>query len=338
MNIRHNLSGQPYNSFGIDVSLQTLIEIHDKEELFHLRALFKKQDVKVLGGGSNILLTADIAQPVLLVSNEGIEITKDAEDYVLVQFAAGEIWTNAVDWAVRNGYGGIENLALIPGKCGAAPMQNIGAYGVEIKDVLHAVFAFEKEESVEYILHNSECGFGYRSSNFKSIWKDKFIITDIVLKLSKSGHHHIDTSYGAINNALDAKGIQNPTIADVKDVVTEIRQSKLPDPQQIGNAGSFFKNPIITKETFQRLISEFPGMPSYPVDEHQVKIPAAWLIDQCGWKGRVVGQSGTYKNQALVIVNHGSATGAEVYQLSQEILDSVYDKYLVKLEREVNVW
>ena len=338
MEIKHNLSSKSYNSFGIDSPIITMIEINDKKELFLLKDVLQNQSIKVLGGGSNILLTSKLEAPILHVNNQGIEIVKDAETYVLVRFEAGEVWTDAVSWAVDNGYGGIENLALIPGRCGAAPMQNIGAYGIEIKDVLHTVTAYERESGLEYILHNSECHFGYRSSHFKTKWKDKFIITSIVLKLTKDGYHKLNTSYGAINQSLMTKGITEPSISNVMKVVTEIRQAKLPDPKQIGNAGSFFKNPIVSKATYERLILEFPDMPSYPIDESMTKIPAAWLIDQCGWKGKVIGKTGTYKNQALVIVNHGDANGQDIYDLSQKILESVQSKYNVTLEREVNIW
>jgi UDP-N-acetylmuramate dehydrogenase len=255
----------------------------------------------------------------------------------LVKFSAGENWHDAVMWAVENNYGGIENLSLIPGKCGAAPMQNIGAYGIEIKDVLLAVYAFDTEKKQEFIFHNHECGFGYRTSNFKTIWKDKFIITEIVLKLTKPGYHIIDKSYGAIQSELDARGIGSPSIKDLSDVVIHIRQSKLPDPQELGNAGSFFKNPVISTSKFEALKSSFPEMPHYPAQD-KIKLPAGWLIDQCGWKGITEGQVGTYKHQALVLVNHGQASGEDVLNFSKKINASVEEKFGVELEMEVNVW
>ncbi len=337
MVIRNNVSSRDYNTFGIDVSIAQLIEINERKDLSFLGDRLVP-DIKVLGGGSNILLTEGISSPVVYINTKGIELIKEGEEYILAKFEAGENWHEAVMWAVKNGYGGIENLSLIPGKCGAAPMQNIGAYGVEIKDFLHAVTAFDLEHGVELTFHNEECGFGYRTSNFKTIWKGRYVITDIILKLSKSGHHKINLSYGAIRAQLDNRGIEYPTIEQVSQVVMAIRRSKLPDPAQIGNAGSFFKNPIIAMAKYQSLMLTYPDMPSYPVDDTSVKVPAGWLIDQCGWKGKVVGQTGTYKNQALVLVNHGSATGTEIYVLSTTILESVREKYGIMLEREVNVW
>ncbi len=338
MVISNDLSSIGYNTFGIDVSFGTFIELTSKSDLPIIRNKILESGYFILGGGSNILLSQDISKPVIQVNNKGIELIKDAEEYILVKLAAGESWHEVVLWSVEHGYGGIENLSLIPGKCGAAPMQNIGAYGVEIKDVIHAVIAYKLADGHEYTFHGEECGFGYRTSNFKTKWKDDFIITDIVLKLSKPGFHKLNTSYGAIESELQQRGISQPTIDDISKVVISIRQAKLPYPEQIGNAGSFFKNPIISMALYEKLISNYPEMPSYPVDNHTIKVPAGWLIDQCGWKGRVVGQTGTYKNQALVLVNHGSATGAEVYKLSDDIQTSVLAKYDIKLEREVNVW
>ncbi len=338
MIISNDLSSIGYNTFGIDVTIDTFIELTDKSDLRVIRKNILESGYYILGGGSNILLSQNISKPVIQVNIKGIELLKDAEEYVLVKLAAGESWHEIVLWAVAQGYGGIENLSLIPGKCGAAPMQNIGAYGVEIKDVIHAVVAYKLEDGNEYTFHREECGFGYRTSNFKTKWKDDFIITDIVLKLSKPGFHILNTSYGAIEAELQKRAISQPTIEDVSKVVISIRQAKLPYPDKIGNAGSFFKNPIISIELYENLISSYPDMPSYPVDDVSIKVPAGWLIDQCGWKGRIVGQTGTYKNQALVLVNHGKATGAEVFNLSEQIKASVLAKYQIGLEREVNVW
>lgn len=338
MIIRNQLSSKPYNTFGIDVPIQTFIEIKDRGDLHLLRDALKDKSPKIIGGGSNILLTKSIEEPVLLINTVGIKVIKEEPEYSLVQFEAGVPWVEAVGWAVSQGLGGIENLALIPGKCGAAPMQNIGAYGVEIKDVLHAVTAYKLSDGMDYTFHNVECNFGYRTSNFKTIWKDQYIVLDIILKLTKEGHHQINTSYGAISTSLKERKIETPAISDIKDIVEDIRRSKLPDPKLIGNAGSFFKNPIIGSTQYASLKALYPNLPSYPVDDQRVKVPAAWLIDQCGWKGKVIGQTGTYKNQALVIVNHGKAKGQEVYDLSSAIKTSVEEKFGVVLEREVNVW
>lgn len=338
MIISNDCSSLGYNTFGIDVNVPTLIEISNKQDLSSIVRKFSESKCHVLGGGSNILLTKDLEAPLLYINTKGVELIKEADDYVLVKVEAGESWHEIVLWAISQNYGGIENLSLIPGKCGAAPMQNIGAYGVEIKDILHAVSAYKLSDGHEYTFHNEECGFGYRTSNFKTIWKDQFIISDIILRLTKEGHHELNTSYGAISSELEKLGITNPSIQDISDVVIEIRKSKLPYPEEVGNAGSFFKNPIISKSQYDTLIAKYPNMPSYPVDAQHVKVPAGWLIDQCGWKGKVVGQTGTYKNQALVLVNHGSASGEEIYDLSTDIKDSVKQTYNITLEREVNVW
>jgi UDP-N-acetylmuramate dehydrogenase len=334
--ITNNVSAQSLTTFGIDVVLDTLIQINNEEDFYYLDQ-WKDSEIKILGGGSNVLLTQDIHIPVFNINNKGYHILKDSDDYVLVNIAAGETWHDAVLWAVDNGYGGIENLSLIPGKCGAAPIQNIGAYGIEIKDVLHTVKAYDREHGVIKFFHNQECDFGYRTSNFKTKWKDKYVITDIILQLTKPNHHKINTSYGAISSELGNRGIVNPTIKDVSDVVTHIRESKLPDPKVVGNAGSFFKNPIISNEDFFKLQSSYPDMPNYPAGD-DIKLAAGWLIDQCGWRGRVIGNTGTYKNQALVIVNHGGATGLEISAVAQAIQQDVLDKFGVRIEPEVNVW
>ena len=318
MQISNKVSSKPYNTFNIDLDIDQLITIDDVSDFEYLDIDLTK--ILVLGGGSNILLTDKLTKPVLHINTKGVKVVNDQESYVLVEACAGEEWHDFVLWAISNNFGGLENMSLIPGKCGAAPMQNIGAYGVEIKDVLHAVKAFDKTSKKMLTFHNSECDFGYRSSNFKTIWKDKFIITSIVLKLTKEGYHVLNTSYGAISKTLEEKQIINSTIKDVSDVVIAIRQSKLPDPKVIGNSGSFFKNPVVEQSLFDAILKDNPNMPNY-LAENGVKIPAGWLIDQCGWKGKVVGQTGTYKNQALVIVNHGEATGEEIFNLSKIFKD-----------------
>jgi len=336
MRIRNNVSAKSYNTFGIDTNFSTLIEIQSKDDFYHLQDI-ESDSFRVLGGGSNVLMAHSHEDPIVLVNNKGISVIKEGEDYVLISMAAGEVWHDAVLWAVANDYGGIENLSLIPGKCGAAPIQNIGAYGVEIKDVLHTVRAFDIEKDLECTFHNQECSFGYRNSNFKTLWKGKFIITEIILQLSKLGHHKINTSYGAISSVLEDRQIENPTIKDISEVVISIRQSKLPDPAEIGNAGSFFKNPIIDHSLFESIKNDYPHIPNYPADEN-IKLAAGWLIDQCGWKGKVVGETGTYKNQALVLVNRGRAKGADILSVAKQIQKDVQDKFGVSLEREVNVW
>lgn len=337
MVIKNNVSSQPYNTFGIDVNFSTLIEITQRQDLQRLYHSGVLRQAQVLGGGSNVLLTADQKEPVIVLKNQGIEVIQESEVDVLVQMESGQNWHQAVLWAIEQNYGGIENMSLIPGNCGAAPMQNIGAYGIEIKDVLHSVSAMDKEDGSTYTFHNSECGFGYRTSFFKTKWKNRYLIVDIVLRLTKPDHHTINISYGAIKEKLEELAITNPSIKNVSDTVIAIRQSKLPDPRTLGNAGSFFKNPVIPLAQFKKLLALHPSIPNYPAGDN-VKIPAAWLIDQAGWKGKVVGKTGTYKHQPLVLINHGGAEGQAVYDLSEKILLSVKSRFGVELEREVNVW
>jgi len=338
MIVSNNISSRGMNTFGIDVNLSTVISLEHRDDLLALAPYLQEKEISILGGGSNVLLTQDIRQPVLLVNTQGKQVVLERETYDLIKVEAGENWHNLVLWAVEQGYGGIENLALIPGKCGAGPMQNIGAYGVEIKDVLHSVSAYNLKEGKIYTFHNTECGFGYRTSHFKTKWKDQFIILDIILRLAKPGHHLTNLSYGAIAQTLNERGVKDAGIKEVAETVIAIRQAKLPNPSEVGNAGSFFKNPVVDKSILKTIQKAQPEAPHYPVDDSRVKLPAGWLIDQCGWKGKQVGQTGTYKNQALVLVNHGSASGSEVYALSEEIQQSVHRRYNILLEREVNVW
>ena len=335
MRIQNNVSSKNYNSFQIDVDLDCLIEIQDFDDLDDLDII---TPFYILGGGSNILMLSDVSRPMVHIDIKGKEILMESESYVLVKVGAGENWHQTVLWAIDNNYGGIENLSLIPGRCGAAPMQNIGAYGVEIKDVLHSVYVFDVEDKLHKILHASECNFAYRSSNFKTIWKDKFIITAIVLQLAREGYHTINSSYGAINAKLAEKNISDPSIRQISDAVIEIRSSKLPDPKKIGNAGSFFKNPIIDREKHESMVTAYPNMPSYPSGD-KIKLAAGWLIDQCGWKGyRDESGAGSHKDQALVLVNHGTASGRDILAIAKKIKQSVKEKFGVELEEEVNIW
>ncbi|NNK89302.1 MAG: UDP-N-acetylmuramate dehydrogenase [Saprospiraceae bacterium] len=337
MNKQTHVSSRNYNTFQIDVSIHELYTLSSKLDFEQVPALIH-EGYKILGGGSNILMSSDVKVPVFHVRNKGIEIVLEKEEYVLASIGAGENWHDVVMWAIDHDYGGIENLSLIPGNAGTAPIQNIGAYGVEIKDVLHSLKAFKVSDGLEYSFHNSECQFAYRDSIFKNVLKGKFIISEIILQLTKAGHHRINTSYGAIQSKLKEKAVVNPGISDVSEAVIEIRTAKLPDPSRIGNAGSFFKNPVIPVKQFEKLKLSYSDMPHYPVDDDFVKLPAGWLIDQCGWKGKIIGNTGTYKNQALVLVNHGGASGREILELSEKIMKSVYDTYNIHLEREVNVW
>lgn len=335
MRIRNDLSSAPYNSFGIDVPLGCLIEIENSEDLPFLSPL---KQFRVLGGGSNVLIADDLTVPVVLVNNRGIERVVEKEDYCLVEFAAGETWHDAVLWALDNKLGGMENLSLIPGKCGAAPMQNIGAYGVEIKDILHSVKAFDLSNGLDMSFYNTECGFAYRTSHFKTKWKDRFIISSIVLKLSKEGYHRTHTEYGAIREQLASKGVIHPGIRDISEAVIAIRSSKLPDPKLLGNAGSFFKNPVVPRDKYQELIKEFPELVAYPAGE-EMKLAAGWLIDACGLKGmQTESGAAVHDKQALVLVRRGKATGNDILRLAGQIKEKVWDTFGVTLEEEVNIW
>jgi len=294
-----------------------------------------KLPLLMLGGGSNLLLTKNYEGLVSKNELSGIEILT-ADNSVFVKSAAGENWHDLVLFTIKNNLGGIENLSLIPGSVGAAPMQNIGAYGVEVKDVFHELEAYEIATGKIKKFNAQQCSFGYRESVFKQELKNQFVITSVTLKLTKNPT--LNTSYGAINDELKKRGITNPTIKDVSDAVISIRQSKLPDPKEIGNSGSFFKNPVIAKSKFFALKEKFPDIVNYPVDDNNVKLAAGWLIENAGWKGKTIGNYGVHKNQALVLVNYGGANGNDIYQLSEDILKSVKMLYDVELEREVNIF
>lgn len=290
----------------------------------------------VLGGGSNVLLTHNLHGIVLHNKIKGIEKVKEDADHVWVTVGAGEVWHDFVMYAIANHWAGIENLALIPGTVGAAPIQNIGAYGVEVKAVIDCVTGWHWDMKQLVPFYNSECAFGYRDSIFKHQLKDKVFITSVTFRLNKKPNYN--TSYGAIEQELQKMGITEPSIAAIADAVIAIRSSKLPNPREIGNAGSFFKNPTISIEQYNILKETFPTIPSYPVNEESVKVPAGWLIEQCGWKGFRAGDAGVHEKQALVLVNYGHATGGAVWDLSDNILKTVHDKFHIQLEREVQVW
>ncbi len=333
----NNYSLKNLNTFGIDVNAKLYADVlteTDLEEVFG-SPLIKENKLLVLGGGSNMLFTKDYDGLVLKISIKGIKVTPQGDD-VLVTAGAGEVWDALVKYCVAQGYAGLENLTLIPGTVGASPIQNIGAYGVEIKDVFESCTAFEIATGQIKTFNKAECEFGYRESVFKGKLKGKYIITSVTYRLSNIPN--VQTHYGAINAELERRGIAEPTIADVSEVVAAIRVSKLPDPSTIGNAGSFFKNPIIDQPVFDDLLSHFPDTPHYPAPDGRVKLAAGWLIEQCGFKGLVDGHTGTWKNQALVLVNHGGATGQEVYRFSERIIETVQQKFGVLLEREVNIF
>ncbi|MBT2560043.1 UDP-N-acetylmuramate dehydrogenase [Pedobacter sp. ISL-68] len=336
LQIQENISLKPYNSFGIDVKASYFAEIFSEADLARLfkNEIVKSQKLLVIGGGSNVLFTQDYKGLVVKISIKGIQ-SRMIDDKVLVIAGAGEVWNDFVNYCVGHHFAGVENLSLIPGTVGASPIQNIGAYGVELKDVFQSCNAFEIKTGKIKTFTYDDCHFGYRESIFKGELKGRYIITSVTFRLSAEAK--INTSYGAIETELLNRGIEKPDIADVSSAVSHIRVSKLPDPSTIGNAGSFFKNPVIEKYEFADIVAKHPDVVHYPTADDKIKLAAGWLIEQCGWKGRVIGQTGTWKNQALVLVNHGSATGTEVYNFSEQIIDSVKSTFGVTLEREVNI-
>jgi UDP-N-acetylmuramate dehydrogenase len=336
LQIQKNVSLKNFNTFGVDASARFFVEINHRDELAELfmDPQWKQMKRLVLGGGSNLLLIHDFDGLVIRMNIRGIEHRINHNE-VFIEAGAGEVWNDLVNFCVIRGYAGIENLSLIPGSVGASPIQNIGAYGVELRDVFQSCCAFELATGQFKTFSKADCRFGYRESVFKEELKDRHIIVSVKLHLSLTPD--LNLSYGAIGHELAERNIISPTIKDVSEVVSHIRVSKLPDPSTIGNAGSFFKNPVISQEEFRTLQSKFPEVVHYPAGGGQVKLAAGWLIEQCGWKGKTVGHTGTWKNQALVLVNHGGATGTEVYTLSSQIIDSVYTKFGIPLQREVNI-
>jgi UDP-N-acetylmuramate dehydrogenase len=336
--IQKDVNLKPYNTLGIDSTAHSFVELRDKEQLTGLAndGFFDNIVPFILGGGSNILLTESLSKPVIKISIPGIDEVKREGEFVWIKSGAGVVWHDLVTWAVEKGYGGIENLALIPGTVGAAPIQNIGAYGVELEEVFESLDFFDMN-SLNYRKAGPDlCNFGYRDSIFKRELKGKAIVISVTLKL-KLTNHRIVTEYYALRQWFEDKGVQSPGIRDVYDAVISIRQSKLPDPKLIGNAGSFFKNPIVEKRIFESLKNDFPDVPVFPVDDESVKIPAGWLIEKAGWKGKRVGNVGTYKNQALVIVNHGQATGREIQLHAMNIRESVKEMFGIELTPEVDI-
>lgn len=324
-----------YNTFGIEVRAEQFLAIRSVSQL---SATIKEypQAKMVLGGGSNVLFTHDPQQFILYNQLLGKEVIKQTEHEVLVRVGGGEQWHDFVLWCLENGWGGVENLSLIPGTVGAAPIQNIGAYGVELKDVFYELEAVDLTSGKRKTFDAKDCEFGYRDSIFKRALKGRLFITQVCFRLSRKDHH-IHTEYGAIREVLAQQKIAQPGIVDVSRAVINIRRSKLPDPKELGNAGSFFKNPEIDEATFQRLQSAFPHLVFYPLEEGRYKLPAGWLIDQCGWKGKRIGPVGCYDKQALVLVNYGGATGQEVLHLAGKIIDSVEERFGIRLEPEVNI-
>lgn len=336
MEIIHNKSLQGLNTFGVEAVAKYFVEISSVEDFTALTQTteFQNETKLILGGGSNILFTTDVDGLVIKNNLLGKKLVEENDDIVKVVVASGENWHKVVLWATENKWSGIENLALIPGSVGATPVQNIGAYGVELQETLRSVDVVDMATGEIKEFSADECKFGYRDSIFKNEAKGKYFITGITLELSKN--HTLRTEYGALTTQLKEMNVDDPKLHDVRDAVIAVRQSKLPDPKQIGNAGSFFKNPIVSNEIFQKLHLEYPDMPHYDQDGG-VKIPAGWLIEQCGWKGKRVGNTGVHEKQALVLVNYGAATGQEIKKLSEDIQDSVQEKFDIQLETEVTI-
>lgn len=337
MMISENISLKKHNTFGIDVKAKRFVRVTDMQELLELFAggFFSGGDHLLLGGGSNILFTRDYDGLVVQLGLGGIAGSEAGEGRVLVKAGAGVEWDELVGYCLEHNYGGIENLALIPGSVGASPIQNIGAYGVELKDVFHSLKAFDTAGGEIRTFNSEECRFGYRDSVFKRELKGRYIITEVSLLLSST--HVPDISYGALREALDRMGKPCHDIRAVAMAVAEIRRSKLPDPAETGNAGSFFKNPVVGQEAFTKLQAENPGMPHYQAGPGHYKLPAAWLIEQCGWKGKRDGQAGVHHGQPLVLVNHGGASGKDILRLAERIRGSVKERFGLMLETEVNI-
>jgi UDP-N-acetylmuramate dehydrogenase len=334
-----NFSLKKFNTFGIDVQAQYFTTISSLESYIALLKtnLYAHLPHLFLGGGSNILCTKQIDALVIKNEIKGFEVIQEDEDSVILRSGAGELWDDLVSYAVQHNWSGIENLALIPGTVGAAPIQNIGAYGVEIKDTFDHLEALNLETLAVERFEKSQCQFGYRESYFKREGKGKYLISTVCFKLSKKPN--IQTSYGAIQTVLNSKGITRPTISDISKAVIEIRQSKLPDPKEIGNSGSFFKNPTVSSFEADRLMNAYPGIPNYPVEgSKDIKFPAGWFIEQAGWKGFRDGDAGVHVNQALVLVNHGNATGKQILDIAEKIKASVFEKFGISLETEVNIY
>jgi UDP-N-acetylmuramate dehydrogenase len=338
MPIEENYSLRVFNTFGIHASARYFINVQSVDELQELLIgdVWKQMPLLILGGGSNILFTKDVDGLVIKNDLKGIAVVQETDEFVDVKAGAGENWHRLVEFCIGNNYAGIENLSLIPGNVGASPMQNIGAYGAEVKDIFLELEALHIRDNVLIRFDKEECQFGYRDSIFKNRYKGQFVILSVTLRLSKTPH--FNTSYGAIGKELEAMGVKELSIQAISQAVINIRSSKLPDPSKIGNAGSFFKNPQVTEKEFLDLKADYPKIVGYPMEDNAVKLAAGWLIEQCGWKGFREGDAGVHAKQALVLVNYGNARGKEIEMLAQRIIKSVKGKFGVTLEPEVNIW
>lgn len=336
MHIQTNTSLKSHNTFGINVKAKEYCKIESVEQLKEALAHYKDQEVFVIGGGSNMLLRSDVKRPVLHIDMRGIEVVDRNEEEVVVRAMAGENWHQFVLWCLKHDFGGLENLSLIPGNVGAAPIQNIGAYGVEIKDHFVSCEALDIKSRKSQTFFYEDCAFAYRESVFKSELKGRMIITSVCFRLT-SRNHRIKTSYGAIEKELKEMGAKNPSIQDVSKAVIAIRSRKLPDPKEIGNSGSFFKNPVISNQQYKSLKEQFPDIPGYVLPEGKTKVPAGWLIEKAGFKGKRFGDYGVHKNQALVLVNYDDASGKDIYNLALLIQTTIKRLFDICIELEVNI-
>lgn len=333
--MQHDLNLKPYNTFGIAAKALHFSTFTDWRQLPELISAHPNLPLLILGGGSNVLFTADFEGVVLRNEIKGIQKVAEDEAYVYVKSGAGEIWHEFVLYCITHHWSGLENLSLIPGSVGASPMQNIGAYGVEIKDVFHELSAYHIATGEIHQFDNQQCQFGYRESVFKRALKNQYIIIDVTFKLNKQAN--LKTSYGAIQQELEKLKISEPTIQDISKAVIAIRQSKLPDPKVLGNAGSFFKNPVVSMQLFETIQEQYPEVSFYPISATEVKLAAGWLIEKAGFKGLKVGHCGVHEKQALVLVNYGGSTGQEILDLSTQIIEKIQQLFGLTLEREVNI-
>ncbi len=335
MYIKNNISLQAYNTFGIEAKARFFSEIRSHHILkqLYVGQITKIRPLIVLGAGSNVLFTRDYDGLVLLNATKGIKLLDESDDDVLIEVNSGESWDGFVNYTLEKGWYGLENLSLIPGTVGAAPIQNIGAYGHEVKDYIRSVKAFDIEKGKVHVFTNEACKFSYRSSVFKTTHKGRYFIVSVTFNLTKIASP--DMEYGRLKDEL--AGVDPITPKDISEAVKRVRRSKLPDPDTLKNAGSFFKNPEVSQKIAQKLLKSFPDMPSYPQANGTIKLAAGWLIEQAGWKGKKIGDAGVHDKQALVLVNHGNASGMEILSLSTEIQRSVFKQFAVKLDREVNV-
>jgi UDP-N-acetylmuramate dehydrogenase len=336
MTIQTNFSLKKHNTFGIEAKAKQFVAVHSVTDLKTILKENQNHNKFILGGGSNMLLTQDIDALVIHIDLKGKKIIKQDDNFVWVESQAGENWHEFVLWCIEQDFGGLENMSLIPGNVGTTPVQNIGAYGTEIKDTFVSCEAIAIDNQEVKTFSNSDCHFGYRESVFKQELKDQYIITSVVFKLTKR-NHKISVSYGDISAELVKNNIEIPTLIDVSNAVIAIRKRKLPDPKELGNSGSFFKNPIISKIEFEPIHKKFPEMKFYEISETEVKVPAGWLIEQAGFKGKRFGDAGIHKNQALVLVNYGNATGQEILNVSKDIQATVFKTFGIHIEAEVNV-